>query len=289
MKIVVFGSRGQLGNCIADQLSGTNYDLVYTSRADVDICDFTGVRSVLEEARPDVVINATAFTAVDEAEKKHQEAFEVNHLAVANIAIVCRDLDCWMLHYSTDYVFDGNSTSPYSEECETQPLGVYGNSKRQGEMAILESGCKYIIIRTAWVFSEYGENFLKTILRLGAEREVLRVVADQIGCPTYGQDLARATNHVLSTLDLHQSASGIYHYCGDTPCSWYEFAKQIFVEASANGMNTSSRLEAIPTSEYVTEAARPHYSVFDCTKMDSHFGIKPSDWRRGLRAAIKRL
>ncbi len=289
MKILVLGSKGQLGQCLNDQLAITDHDVVYTSRGQIDIADFELTKNDILEIAPDVVVNATAFTAVDKAEEERQAADRINHLAVANIANICNQLDCWLIHVSTDYVFDGNSEVPYKEDNPTNPQGVYGDSKLKGEVAIEASGCKYLIIRTAWVYSEYGNNFLKTMLRLGADRDELSIVGDQIGCPTYAQDIAKSIVSILSCLDLKDSSSGIYHYCGDEPCSWYDFARAIFLEAEVQGLKTPSYVKSITTADYPTPAIRPAYSVLDCTKIESVFDVTRSNWRDGIKIVIDRL
>ena len=289
MKILVLGSKGQLGQCLNDQLAITDHDVVYTSRGQISIADFEATKNKILEIAPDVVVNATAFTAVDKAEEEHQAADLINHLAVANISNICNQLDCWLIHVSTDYVFDGNSELPYKEDNPTNPQGVYGVSKLKGEAAIEASGCKYLIIRTAWVYSEYGNNFLKTMLRLGADRDELSIVGDQIGCPTYAQDIAKSIVSILSCLDLKDSSSGIYHYCGDEPCSWYDFARAIFLEAEVQGLKTPSYVKSITTADYPTPAIRPAYSVLDCTKIESCFDVTRSNWRDGSKIVIDRL
>ena len=289
MKILVLGSKGQLGQCLNDQLAITAHDVVYTSRGQIDIAEFEVTKAQLLEISPDIVINATAYTAVDKAEEEHQAADRINHLAVANIASICNQLDCWLIHISTDYVFDGNSEVPYKEDNPTNPQGVYGCSKLKGEMVIEASGCKYLIIRTAWVYGEYGNNFLKTMLRLGADRDELSIVGDQIGCPTYAQDIAMSIVSILSCLDLKGSLSGIYHYCGDEPCSWYDFGLAIFLEAEVQGLKTPSYVKSITTADYPTPAIRPAYSVLDCTKIESVFDVTRSNWRDRIKIVIDRL
>lgn len=289
MKILVLGSKGQLGKCLKDQFVNTNHSIVFTSREELDITDFEVTNNKILDIVPDVVINATAYTAVDMAEEEHQAADHVNHVAVANIASICNKLDCWLVHISTDYVFDGNSTSPYKEDNPTNPQGVYGDSKLKGELAIKASGCKYLIIRTAWVYSEYGNNFLKTMLRLGADREELSIVGDQIGCPTYAQDIAKSIVCILSLPDLKDSSSGIYHYCGDEPCSWYDFALSIFIEAEVQGLKTPSYVKSIMTADYSTPAIRPAYSVLDCSKIERCFEVTRSNLRDGIKIVIDRL
>ena len=289
MKILVLGSKGQLGQCLNDQLAMTDHDVVYTSREQIDITDFEVTKAQILEISPDIVINATAYTAVDKAEEEDQTAYRINHLAMANISNICNQLDCWLIHVSTDYVFDGNSQVPYKEDNPTNPQGVYGDSKLKGEAAIEASGCKYLIIRTAWVYSEYGNNFLKTMLRLGADRDELSIVGDQVGCPTYAQDIAMTLVSVLPLLDLKGSSSGIYHYCGDEPCSWYDFARAIFLEAEIQGLKTPSYVKGIATADYPTPAMRPVYSVLDCSKIEECFDVTRSNWRDGIRVAIDRL
>jgi dTDP-4-dehydrorhamnose reductase len=289
MKILVLGSKGQLGQCLNDQLAITEHDVVYTSRGQIDIAEFEVTKAQMLEISPDIVINATAYTAVDKAEEERQAADRINHLAVANIASICKQLDCWLIHVSTDYVFDGNSEVPYKEDNPTNPQGVYGDSKLKGEVAIEASGCKYLIIRTAWVYSEYENNFLKTMLGLGVDRDELSIVGDQIGCPTYAQDIAKSIVSILSCLDLKDSSSGIYHYCGDEPCSWYDFARAIFLEAEVQGLKTPSYVKSITTADYPTPAIRPAYSVLDCTKIERVFDVTRSNWRDGINVVIDRL
>ena len=289
MKILVLGSKGQLGQCLNDQLAITEHAVVYTSRGQIDIAQFEVTKAQILEISPDIVINATAYTAVDKAEEEHQAADRINHLAVANIASICNQLDCWLIHVSTDYVFDGNSEVPYKEDNKTNPQSVYGASKLKGEVAIDASGCKYLIIRTAWVYSEYGNNFLKTMLRLGADSDELNIVGDQIGCPTYAQDIAKSIVSILSCLDLKGSSSGIYHYCGDEPCSWYDFSRAIFLEAEVQGLKTPSYVLSITTADYPTPAIRPAYSVLDCSKIENVFDVTRSNWRDGIKIVIDRL
>ena len=289
MRILVLGSNGQLGQCLNDQLSTKEYDVVYTSRDQIDIANFEVTRDKIIDISPDIIINSTAYTAVDSAEKQQEVADVVNHLAVSNLANICRKLDCWLIHVSTDYVFDGSSKVPYKEDDQTSPQGVYGKTKLRGELAIQSSGCRYLIFRTAWVFSEYGSNFLKTMLNLGNERDELSVVSDQIGCPTYAQDIAKTIASAVYSLESCEQTSGLYHYCGDQPCSWYDFAKAIFKEAELLRINTPNVVHAIKTLAYPTPAPRPAFSVLDCSKIKNEFGVIPSDWREGIRDVLKIL
>jgi dTDP-4-dehydrorhamnose reductase len=289
MKILVLGCNGQLGQCLKDQLRNTGHTVVYASRDQIDVTDFQATANKIVHMKPDFLINASAYTAVDKAEEEQEAANIINCLAISNVANICSELGCWLIHVSTDYVFDGESSSPYRENDLTAPQSVYGQTKLGGERAIQSSGCNYLIIRTAWVFSEYGSNFLKTMLRLGNERDELSIVGDQIGCPTYAQDIAKSIVSILSCLDLKGSSSGIYHYCGDEPCSWYEFARAIFLEAEVHGLKTPSYVKSITTADYPTPAIRPAYSVLDCSKIESCFDVTRSNWRDGIKVVMDRL
>lgn len=286
MKVLVLGCKGQLGRCLNDQLINTNYEVTYTSRDKIDIANFEGTRKVIKRIAPDVVINATAYTEVDKAENDKAAADLINHLAVDNLADLCFELGCWLIHVSSDYVFDGNSKVPYLEIDKTNPQGIYGHTKLNGELAIRSSGCKYLIIRTAWVFSEYGNNFLKTMLRLGAIHDELSIVDDQIGCPTYAQDLAKVIITMMKQVNEKSSASGTFHYCGDQICSWYDFAGVIFEVARISGLKTPGLIHSIKTSDYPTLAKRPGYSALDCQKIRNAFGVKSSDWKSGVKTVV---
>jgi dTDP-4-dehydrorhamnose reductase len=288
MKILVLGCKGQLGRCLNDQLVNTEHEVIYTSREQIDIADFEVTKSKILKFSPDLIINATAYTAVDKAEEDQKTANLINHLAVKNVADICNQLGCWLIHVSTDYVFDGNSKVPYREDDQTNPQGVYGETKLKGELAIQASDCKHIILRTAWVFSEYGNNFLKTMLRLGAERDELSIVGDQMGCPTYAQDIARSIVDIVPKLNSRES-NGIYHYCGDQPCSWYDFANAIFDQAMTNNLKIPSIVNSIETSAYPTPAKRPAFSVLDCSKIENDFGVYASNWHDGIGQVISKL
>jgi dTDP-4-dehydrorhamnose reductase len=288
MKILILGCKGQLGRCLNDQLVNTENEVIYTSREQIDIADFEVTKNQILKTSPDLIINATAYTAVDKAEEDQKTANLINHLAVKNIADICNQLECWLIHVSTDYVFDGNSKVPYKEDDETNPQGAYGETKLNGELAIQSSGCKHIIIRTAWVFSEYGNNFLKTMLRLGSERDELSIVGDQIGCPTYAQDIARSIVEIAPQLNSRKD-NDIYHYCGDRPCSWYDFANAIFDQAMTNNLKIPSIVNSIGTTAYPTPAKRPAFSVLDCSKIENEFGVLSSNWQEGIRQVIRKL
>lgn len=286
MKIVVLGCKGQLGRCLTDHLKKTDHEVLYHSRETNDITQFKLAQKKITEFNPNLVINAVAYTAVDKAENNEELASLVNHHAVKNIANICKKLDCWFIHISTDYVFDGDSNVPYKEDDIKNPRCIYGKTKLEGEKSIELSGCKYLIIRTAWVFSEYGNNFLKTMLDLGSKNEELSIVRDQIGCPTYAQDIAKSIVAIIPQLDEKHELQGIYHYCGDEPCSWYEFAEAIFTEAGIHDFKTPVSLIPINTADFPTAATRPLYSVLDCSKIRLNFGVIVSNWRYGIKKII---
>lgn len=287
MKVLVLGCKGQLGLCLRDQLEHATHEVVFASRDHIDVADFNVTKSSICEISPDIVINATAYTAVDKAEEDKEMANLINHLAVANLAHICSQLGCWLVHVSTDYVFDGASTVAYKEEDKTNPQGVYGDTKLKGELAIQSSGCRHIIIRTAWVFSEYGNNFLKTILRLGAELSELRIVGDQIGCPTYAQDIANAIVVILENVKSKELNSGLYHFGGNVCCSWAEFAHAIFDQAlELKVIASKPNVVAITTKEFPTLAKRPAQSQLNSNKLTTNFGIESSDCMLGIRSSL---
>jgi len=289
MKILVLGCKGQLGRCLNDILAKTAYKVYYTSREQIDIANIESTKRKINEIAPNVVINAAAYTLVDKAEESYEQANLINHLAVANIAKICRELDCWLIHVSTDYVFDGNSSVPYKETDPTNPQCVYGKSKLMGEKSIILSGCKYFIFRTSWVFSQYGDNFLKTMLKLGKVKDVLSVVDDQIGSPTDANDIARVMVGVLKNIESADCSSGIYNICSDTSCSWYDFTKKIFEVAKILGIPVHSKINAIKSSEYLTKANRPSYSVLDCNKIQKDFNLEPCSLDESIFNVIRKL
>ena len=289
MKILVLGCKGQLGRCLNDQLINTDHEVIYTSREQIDIAYFEDTKNQILRISPDLIINATAYTAVDKAEEDKKTANLINYLAVKNIADICNQQDCWLVHVSTDYVFDGNSRIPYKEDDKTNPQGIYGETKLKGELAIQASGCKHIILRTAWVFSEYGSNFLKTMLRLGSKRDELGIVGDQIGCPTYAQDIAIAIVVIVKKLNSSEDVQGIYHYCGKNVCSWFEFASKIFYCLSIFGVNSPQKLRSIVTSDYPTDAKRPAYSVLSCKSIHDKFDVEQPNLDVAINSALKKI
>lgn len=294
--LLVLGSNGQLGQELLRALAplGT---LVATTRSGqladgtpCEIADFNQPESLpalLERIRPAWVVNAVAYTAVDRAEEDCDAAWRANAEAPGVIARWCAAAGVPLVHYSTDYVFDGQSTRPYREDDATAPLGVYGASKVGGEDAIRAADGRHLIFRTAWVYAAHSANFLRTMLRLGAERDVLRVVADQIGTPTPAKLIADVTAQVLQ----HDGGlSGTWHLTATGETSWHGFAEAIFAEAVAQGvLERAPRVEAITTAEYPTPAKRPAYSHLDVSKLESDFGITLPTWQQGLERVIAEL
>ncbi len=290
MKVLVLGANGQLGRCLADQLAGTNHAVTLASRAEINLADFETTRAALVSLEADVVINASAYTAVDKAEDETEQANLINNLAVGNVANVCAEIGAVLVHVSTDYVFDGEATISYGEAAVTNPQGVYGQTKLLGELAVQESGCNHLIIRTAWVFSEYGNNFLKTMLRLAEGRDSLSIVSDQIGCPTYAQDIAKAIVKILSGIESNNQNWGLYHYCGDQSTTWFGFADAIFEQAvAADLISSGPALTPISTAEFPTPAKRPAFSALDSGKIMNDWAVQSSDWMSAIKVVISKL
>ena len=283
MKLLITGANGQLGLALKRRLSGL-HEVATLDRAQLDISDVAACRRALDIARPDVLLNCAAYTAVDGAETDRATAFAINGDGPANLARACRELGVFPIHFSTDYVFDGSSRVPYVEDATTHPMGVYGQSKLAGEVAVASECPAHLILRLSWVYGNDGANFYKTMLRLGSERLLLRVVADQIGVPNYTADLADAVERVLerSTGELAARA-GLYHLTSSGPVSWCEFARAIFDGAK---MSDRVTVEAISTSEYPTPATRPAYSVLDASRFAATFDWEIPDWRRGLARCL---
>lgn len=295
MTVLLFGGNGQVGTELRKLFAGSP-ELVVTTRSgtvdgmECEAADFDrpqAVKSILERVRPDLVINAAAYTAVDAAENDADAAWRANAEAPAQVAAWCAVHGVPLVHYSTDYVFDGQGSQPYREDDATAPLGVYGASKRAGEEAIIGSGAPYLIFRTAWVYASHGKNFLRTMLRLGAERERLGVVADQIGTPTSAALIARVTLQVLQSGQLQ---SGIWHLVADGQTSWHGFAREIFSQAQAAGlMEKIPEVVAITTADYPTPAARPAWSCLDNRKLKADFGISLPSWEQELARVLAEL
>lgn len=284
MKVLLTGANGQLGRCFQDRLP-VNWQVWATDSAELDITNRDAVLSAVEKFNPNIIINAAAYTAVDKAESDQILAALVNKTGPENLAIAAKENNSLFVHISTDYVFNGASKKPYVETDDTSPLGVYGKTKLDGERIVEKINPESIIIRTAWVFSEYGNNFVKTMLRLGKERDAISIVGDQFGCPTYAGDLADAIIQLIK-LDAEK---GIYHYCGDNETSWFDFAKYIFeISSNKNIITIPPVLNEILTDNYPTPAKRPRFSVLSCEKIE-RYGIKKSDWNKAIIHVIDKI
>ncbi len=281
VKIVVTGANGQLGKELK-QLSSAfpQFEFQFLSREDLPIHHFELVRNFFNAYHPAYLINCAAYTAVDRAESEKELAFQVNGEAVGVLAAVCKERNCRFIHVSTDYVFDGNATTPYKEDHPTNPQSVYGASKLEGEQQAFRFNPDSIVIRTSWVYSEFGKNFVKTMLKLMQEREELNVVSDQVGSPTYAADLAAAILHIIGS---GKWQPGIYNYSNEGVISWYDFAVAIKVMSGS-----SCKINPIPTSQYPTPAKRPEYSVLNTEKISQIFGVQSRDWKISLSTCLER-
>lgn len=281
--ILVTGANGQLGSELRKVGFSALDEVFYTDVAELDITSYESVYKYVEEREIDTIINCAAYTAVDKAEDEPELAAKINTEAVANLAKVANKQDCLLIHVSTDYVFDGTGEKPYSEKDKPCPVSVYGRTKLAGEEAIQKSGCLHIIIRTAWLYSTFGNNFVKTILRLAGERPELSVVADQVGSPTYAEDLARAIAHIMEN-DDRGMYEGIYHFSDEGICSWHEFASEI---VRLSGL--PCKVKPVTTEEYPTKTKRPAYSVLDKAKIKRTFGVNVPEWQESLKMCMKEL
>lgn len=283
MKILVSGAYGQLGNELREVLEKEHPGLtVYTDADTLDITDRKALASFIEKGDFTHFVNCAAFTAVDKAETEQSACYKINFESVQNIASVASELGVKVIHVSTDYVFDGKSYRPYRESDKVNPLSTYGNSKRKGEMVLLSMCPDAIILRTAWLYSPYGNNFVKTMLRLGKEKNSIRVVSDQIGTPTYAHDLANA---IVNVIFSRQWIPGIYHFSNEGACSWYDFTNIIFRLTG----NTDCVVTPILTEDYPTAATRPHYSVLDKSLIKKTYGIRIPFWVDSLDDCLKRI
>ena len=281
MTILVTGGNGQLGCSLRLASAESCHRFVFTDVEELDITSPAAVDAFFECEKVDVVVNCAAYTAVDLAEDNEAQADEINHKAVALLAEACKRHDATLIHISTDYVFSGEADVPYTEESATAPLGAYGRTKLAGEKAIAESGCKSVILRTAWLYSEFGRNFCKTMQSLTATRPEIKVVADQIGTPTYAGDLAAAITYIIESNQLDKC--GTYHYSNEGVCSWYDFACEI---ARLSG-NNECEIKPCTTADYLTKAQRPRYSVLDKSKFVKTFSLAIPEWKESLKRMIK--
>ena len=282
MKILLIGKTGQVGGELNNILKDIG-ELVSVGREHLDLSKITSIEPAILDIQPDIIINAAAYTAVDKAEEESELAMTVNGIAPGVLAKAAKKIEASLIHYSTDYVFDGRSDTPYLEEDVTCPLSIYGKSKLAGEKSIAEAGIPYMILRTSWVYSLQGKSFLRTIEKLAEEKDTLRIVDDQIGAPTWARSIALATRKILKQYlrdESEPSLSGIFHLTCQGKSSWYDFAKEI-LNISSTSKNT--QLLPIPTSEYPTPATRPLYSLLSNDKLEKVFGFKMPHWNDALK------
>lgn len=301
MNILLTGAAGQLGQELVPRLQqlGT---VTLVDQATIpggwathiqDLGDVNRVEIMLNRLRPDIIVNAAAYTAVDLAEDHSPIAFRINSDLPGCMARWCKRNGRLLVHYSTDYVFSGDAQKPYLEDDATGPLGVYGKSKLAGEVAIAESQCRHAILRTSWVYSGHGSNFVLTMLRLASERPSLSIVDDQTGCPTWARNLAGVTQKVISSMisgSGQDEAGGVYHYCDDDAVSWFEFARSIFVIAREAGiLNQLPEMKPVRSSDFPQKAKRPLNSVLDTSRIRKAFGIEPAGLEQSLRQCIDEI
>lgn len=284
LNILITGANGQLGNEMRRLGARSSDNYIFTDIAELDITDKDAVDSFVMLNNVDVIVNCAAYTNVEKAEDDEATADKINHRAAEILAQTAKKCGATLIHVSTDYVFDGRRNTPYTEDEPTSPLGAYGRTKLAGETAIAESGCRYIIIRTAWLYSEFGNNFVKTMLRLTSERESINVVSDQIGSPTYAGDLGSAIFDIIEHRKF-EGNEGTYHFTDEGVCSWYDLA---YETASIAG-NKGCIINPCRTWEYPTKASRPSYSVLDKSKFKATFGFDIPYWRESLAKCIMNI
>ncbi len=280
--IVVFGASGQLGQCFKSLAEKERISSIHFPGEDeANILNNEALEEVFETYKPLYCINCAAYTAVDKAEDDRETAYKVNKTGVENLSRLCAANDATLIHVSTDFVFKGDQSTPRNEDSAAEPINVYGQTKLDGELIVKELLEKYFTVRTGWLYSEYGNNFVKTMLKLGAERDELKIIADQAGTPTYAMDLAASIMHIIRS---ENKAYGTYHYSNEGIASWYDFAKAIF---DISGTNV--KVIPVKTEEYVTKAVRPAYSVMDKSKIKKEFNIEIPYWRDSLVTCIGRI
>ncbi len=287
MRVLVFGGDGQLGREFRRLCGRDGHEVIALTRDQADIARPAVAAAAVRDAGAEAVVNAAAYTAVDRAESEPELVFSVNRDGARHVALACAERALPMVHISTDYVFDGAKQGAYAADDPVAPLGVYGASKEAGERAVRDAHDRHAILRTSWVFGAHGRNFVKTMLRLGAEREELGVVDDQVGCPTPARDLAAAVLDMLPLLE--KTRCGTYHYCGAGPTSWHGFAKQIFDLREGITGAPPPRLRALTTAAYPTPAPRPANSELDCADFAAAFGFAPRSWKPGLAEVLDQL
>ncbi len=285
--IAVIGASGQVASALVRRARESRQALIARGHPAADLTDITTIGHFIDEVRPSVVVNAAAYTAVDNAESEPEAAFQLNAEGPGRLAVICAALSLPLIHISTDYVFDGLSDTPYPEDAPLQPMSAYGASKAAGEMAVSAACAHHIILRTAWVYGLEGNNFVKTMLRLGAQRDELGIVADQQGSPTFADDIADVILAISGKINTGDRVHfGTYHFTSTGATTWHEFAETIFSHAKAAGRKTPQTAKAITTADYPTPARRPAYSVLDCDKIESTFSIARPTWQDALSRAM---
>ncbi len=291
MKILITGSEGQLGWELLRQAPFFNMEAVGLDLPYLDITVEPGVIEAFKEHKPDILINAAAYTNVDKAETDEKACFAVNVNGPENLAAACRNAEIPMIHISTDYVFDGTNNIPYTENDPVAPASVYGRSKAEGENGVRNILEKHIILRTSWLYGVHGHNFVKTILKLGKEKEVIGVVSDQFGSPTSAADLAETVLIIASRiLTFYEGITfGTYNYCGEGITSWHGFAEKIIETAKQYAPVVTTQVKPLTTEEYPTKVRRPAFSALDCSRIQQNFGIIPKPWQKSLEAVIETI
>ena len=287
MKVLITGSKGQLGSEIKELASVyENLECIYKDLPELDICDVETLTTIISDQHINAVINCAGYTAVDKAEENPEIAEQVNAKGVLNLVNALEKVNGKLIHISTDYVFDGDHFLPYKESDEVNPIGVYGNTKRRGELEVINSDIEGIVIRTSWLYSAYGNNFVKTMLRLGNERDDLEVIFDQVGTPTYAGDLAKTCLEILCSRssDGISKNGNLYHYSNEGVASWYDLAISIMRFGSLD-----CKVRPIETKDYPTPAKRPHYSVLNKSKIKIDFNIQIPHWRDSLHKCVEKL
>ena len=289
MTILVFGRSGQVATALQQQAAASGLPLVAMGHAEIDVRDIQAMRDAVARSGATAIINAAAYTAVDRAESERDAAFALNAEAPGLMATICAERGLPFVQISTDYVFDGSKPAPYVENDPLAPLGVYGNSKAEGEARVLQAHPQAVVLRTAWVYFEQGSNFVRTMLRFGRERDEMRIVADQRGNPTYAADIAETCLAIAGRGLQPAAQSGVYHYAGQGAATWFDFATAIFEEAALAGRRVPSTLVPIATSDYPTPAKRPANSQLDCSRLKREFGIETKPWRARLQACLAKI
>ncbi len=283
--MLVTGAGGMAGSMIAEKAVARGWECVALTRSELDITDATQVDGAIATSRPDVVINAAAYTAVDDAESNVAEAMSVNGAGAGNVAQAAARHDAALIHISTDYVFDGSASKPYKPDDSVSPINTYGESKLAGEIAVRDEAARSAIIRTSWIYSHHGKNFLRTMLRLAGERDELKVVTDQIGSPTSASDLADALLSAADAMHANALLAGTFHFSNSGTATWYDLARAIFEIRGG----IAPRIVAVQSAQYPTAARRPRWSVLDTTTFTETFGITPRPWKDALAETMRRV